>query len=121
MSKRFRECSLDQPFLLPPSLQDWLPEDHLARFPAEVADTLELSEIYAPVTGTRMRPGVGIHLLVVPERSRPTTQHSRASALAVAMRERLRAPVNRKLYAMRQASVEPVLGQTKELRRFRRF
>ena len=63
----------------------------------------------------------GIHLLVAPERSRPTTQRSRVSALAVAMRERLRAPVNRKLYAMRQASVEPVLGQIKELRRFRRF
>lgn len=47
MSKRFRECSLEQPFLLPPSLQDWLPEDHLARFIAEVAETLDLREIYA--------------------------------------------------------------------------
>lgn len=47
MSKRFRECSLEQPFLLPPALQDWLPEDHLARFLAEVADTLDLREIYA--------------------------------------------------------------------------
>jgi len=47
MSKRFRECSLEQPFLLPPALQDWLPEDHLARFIAEVADTLDLTEIYA--------------------------------------------------------------------------
>jgi hypothetical protein len=36
MSKRFRECSLEQPFLLLSSLQDWLPEDHLARFIAEV-------------------------------------------------------------------------------------
>ena len=26
MSKRFRVCSHDQPFLLPPSLQDWLPD-----------------------------------------------------------------------------------------------
>jgi transposase len=63
----------------------------------------------------------GIHVLVAPERSGPTTKHARVSALAVAMRERLRAPANRKLYAMRQASVEPVLGQIKELRRFRRF
>lgn len=47
MSKRFRECSLEQPFLLPPALQEWLPEDHLARFIAEVADTLDLAEIYA--------------------------------------------------------------------------
>jgi transposase len=46
MSKLFRPCSLDQPFLLPPSLQDWLPEDHLARFIAEVSETLDLSQLY---------------------------------------------------------------------------
>ena len=47
MSKRFRSCSLDQPFLLAPSLQDWLPEAHLARFVADVANELDLSAIYA--------------------------------------------------------------------------
>ena len=46
MSKRFRTCDLNQPFLLPPSLQEWLPEDHLARFLAEVVDQLDLSVIY---------------------------------------------------------------------------
>ena len=47
MSKNFRTCDLNQPFLLPPSLQDWLPENHLARFIAELADGLDLSKIYA--------------------------------------------------------------------------
>jgi hypothetical protein len=47
VNKRFRACSLDQQFLLPPSLQDWLPEDHLARFVAEVVNELDLSAIYA--------------------------------------------------------------------------
>ena len=47
MNKRFRVCGLDQPFLLPPSLQDWLPEDHLARFIADVTNELDLSAIYA--------------------------------------------------------------------------
>ena len=47
MNKRFRVCSYDQPFLLPPSLQDWLPENHLARFIAEVMNELDLSSIYA--------------------------------------------------------------------------
>jgi transposase len=47
MSKQFRTCSLDQPLLLPPSLQDWLPEKHLARFVADVADQLDLSQILA--------------------------------------------------------------------------
>lgn len=46
MSKSFRTCDLDQPFLLPPSLQDWLPENHLARFIAELSNGLDLSEIY---------------------------------------------------------------------------
>jgi transposase len=36
---------LDQPFLMPPSLHDWLPEDHLARFVADVVHQLDLSEI----------------------------------------------------------------------------
>jgi transposase len=47
VNKRFRPCDFDQPFLLPPSLQDWLPEDHLARFVADVMNELDLSAIYA--------------------------------------------------------------------------
>jgi len=46
MNKQFRSCSLDQPFLLPPCLQDWLPENHLARFVAEVVGQLDLTSIY---------------------------------------------------------------------------
>ena len=46
MSKNFRTCDLNQPFLLPPSLQDWLPESHLARFIAELVPGLDLSKIY---------------------------------------------------------------------------
>jgi len=47
VNKRFRVCTLDQQFLLPPSLQDWLPEDHLARFVADVMNELDLTPIYA--------------------------------------------------------------------------
>lgn len=32
-------------YLFPPSVQDWLPEDHLARFVVEVVDQLDLSEL----------------------------------------------------------------------------
>mgnify|MGYP001569028114 CR=1 FL=1 len=46
MSQRFRVCDLNQPLLLPPSLQDWLPERHLARFISDVVDGLDLSAIY---------------------------------------------------------------------------
>ena len=40
MSQRFRVCDLNQPLLLPPSLQDWLPEGHLARFVSDIVDGL---------------------------------------------------------------------------------
>ncbi|MFZ0964849.1 MAG: IS5/IS1182 family transposase, partial [Terriglobia bacterium] len=47
MSKQFRNCDLHQAYLLPPSLQDWLPEGHLARFVADLVETLDLSAMYA--------------------------------------------------------------------------
>src|SRR5215467_13013282 len=45
MSPRFRNCSLDQPFLMPPSMHEWLPKEHLARFIAEITDHLDLKPI----------------------------------------------------------------------------
>jgi len=47
VNKRFRVCDLDQPYLLPPSLHEWLPEKHLSRFIAEVSNELDLPAIYA--------------------------------------------------------------------------
>jgi transposase len=46
MAKRFRPDLLDQVLLLAPSLHDWLPEGHLARFVAEVIGALDMSAIY---------------------------------------------------------------------------
>jgi len=43
--QRFREYNPKQDFLLPPSLREWLPSDHLANFISDVVDTLDLSEI----------------------------------------------------------------------------
>ena len=51
MAKRFRTDHLDQGLLLPPSLHDWLPERHLARFVAEVVETLDLQAIYRSYEG----------------------------------------------------------------------
>ena len=45
--KSFRAFDLKQSLLLPPDLQDWLPEGHLSRFVAEVVGELDLSGIYA--------------------------------------------------------------------------
>jgi hypothetical protein len=38
VDKRFRAFDPHQVLLLPPSLDDWLPQDHLARFVAELVD-----------------------------------------------------------------------------------
>ena len=46
--KTFKPYNPDQPFLLPPVLQDWLPEDHPAAFISEVVDVaLDLTPILA--------------------------------------------------------------------------
>ena len=50
-AKRFRHYDQSQSFLLPPSLDDWLPENHEARFISEVVDTmLDLDCIYDSYT-----------------------------------------------------------------------
>ena len=38
--KRFRDYVPYQQFLMPPSLQDWLPEGHLAYFICDVVDEM---------------------------------------------------------------------------------
>jgi transposase len=45
MSKTFRPYLPTQDFLLPPSLNEWLPENHLAYFVSDVVDALDLSAI----------------------------------------------------------------------------
>src|ERR1700674_2254104 len=45
MGKIYRAYLPEQDFLLPPSLRDWLPEDHLAYFVSDVVEQLDLSAI----------------------------------------------------------------------------
>lgn len=51
MSERFRAVDRETLYLLPPSVQDWLPEEHLARFVVEVVSKLDLHELKMPYTG----------------------------------------------------------------------
>jgi transposase len=59
--RRFRTCSLDQPLLMAPSLQDWLPEKHLARFIAGVVAELDLSELLREYARKDGRGAMGYH------------------------------------------------------------
>ena len=45
MSRDFFEVDRETPWLLPPSLQDWLPEGHLARFVVDIVEQLDLSDL----------------------------------------------------------------------------
>ena len=47
MGQNFIACDRDQELLLPPSLREWLPEDHLAWFVLDAVAELDLEAFYA--------------------------------------------------------------------------
>ncbi|NBC27993.1 MAG: IS1182 family transposase [Bacteroidetes bacterium] len=52
MSAIFRLVDRDTAYLLPPSVDEWLPEDHLARFVVEIVDQLDISDLEGSYTGS---------------------------------------------------------------------
>jgi transposase len=64
---RFVTVDRDTDYLLPPSVSDWLTEDHLAGFVVEIIDRLDLSELTRPYAGRGSKahhPAVLLALLV---------------------------------------------------------
>lgn len=55
MSK-FVQCDRATLYLLPPSLQDWLPEGHLARFVVEIVEQLDLRSLKTSYAGCGSKP-----------------------------------------------------------------
>lgn len=51
MATSYRPYASDQLMLLPASLQDWLPEGHLAYFISDTVDALELRAFHARYAG----------------------------------------------------------------------
>ena len=47
MSQNFLGCDREQSFLLPPSLDEWLPADHFARFVIAAVEAMDLAGFYA--------------------------------------------------------------------------
>jgi transposase len=47
MGQNFLDCDREQAFLMPPSLRDWLAEDHLAWFVIETVGGLDLGAFYS--------------------------------------------------------------------------
>lgn len=48
----FKLVDRDTSYLLPPSVDEWLPEDHLARFVVEIVDQLDISALEGSYTGS---------------------------------------------------------------------
>ena len=66
MPVKFVTIDRDTPYLLPPSVQDYLPEDHLARFVVEMVDQLDMSTllgVYAGKGKTPYHPAMLVALL----------------------------------------------------------
>jgi len=64
---RFVPVDRDTAYLLPPSVDEWLPKDHLARFVVEVIERLDLDELtrqYAGRGSAAHHPAVLLGLLV---------------------------------------------------------
>jgi transposase len=65
MSKHFRPWKIDQPQLLPPSVQDFVPKDHLSRFVVDlVRESLDLSEIVGVYRSALGQPPFDPRLMV---------------------------------------------------------
>jgi hypothetical protein len=49
MTQSFLGCDRGQAFLLPPSVDEWLPADHFARFVIASVDAMDLTA-FSPIT-----------------------------------------------------------------------
>jgi transposase len=56
MNKQFKDYNQNQQYLMPISLQDWLPKDHLVYFISEIVEEMNLSGIYKDYTEERGQP-----------------------------------------------------------------
>ena len=64
---RFRPIDRQTDYLLPPSVQDWLPESHLARYVVDVVESLNLSDLertYAGRGSAAYHPALLLSLLI---------------------------------------------------------
>lgn len=61
MAREFLPYDLDQQYLLPPSLKEWLPAGHLVFFISDVVDSLDLSAIMEHYQKDELRGRPGYH------------------------------------------------------------
>jgi hypothetical protein len=113
---RFIPVDRQTDYLLPPSVDEWLPDDgHLARFVVAVVEPLDLSALtrrYAGRGHNAHHPAVLLSLLV----------YGYATGVYASRKtHRLKTQAGRALYALRKHTVEPVFGIIKHVMAFGSF
>ena len=73
---RFKPMTREMDYLFPPSMNDWLPKHHLARFIVEIVDQLASS----PAERRRTPPMTPLPFALSPPINIPTTTRSTPSA-----------------------------------------
>ena len=140
MPTTFRPYQPDQPMLLPPDLQEWVPPGHLAHHVSDVVDALDLTAFYAPYEGDGRRnapyePSMMVKVLILELEDRGIDAHvalGREGKSQVAvdptrlpathrMGEKLASLAGKAQYAQRKWLPEAPNGWIKEVLGFRRF
>ena len=113
----FKAYDQEQQFLLPPSLHDFLPEGHLAKVINEVANELDLSELYARYSDlgcSAYHPQMMIKVLfyayALGERSSRVIAHRLKSDLAYMYLSALQHPDFRTICRFRQDNLTALKG-----------
>jgi transposase len=56
LTTQFINVDRDTPYLFPPSVQDYLPENHLARFVVDIVEQLDVTHLSSVYSGKGSRP-----------------------------------------------------------------
>lgn len=108
MAQLFRPYEPHQALLLPPSLDDWLPANHLARFVSDTVDALDIGPFFKKYREREDGRGrVAYH----PKLMLKVLIYAYSTGIFS----------SRKIYKRRKTLVEPVFGWIKSVLGFRSF
>src|SRR3954451_14081865 len=122
----FRPVDRDTGFLLPPSVDEWLPEKHLARFVVEVIDGLDLGRMAKAYRGSGSAsypPSLLLGVLVygyacsraASWSGRPMTRWRSASSRRTSIRITTRSRRSGDGFSRRSRGIVKLLGENREL------
>jgi hypothetical protein len=137
MGDQFKTIDRDTEYLFPPSVQEWLPEDHLARFIMEIVEGLNLERLNSSYRGSgseanaikcakrKVTPYIACgrddHNKSLEERFKQPPPLPDTPNPVATIKQRLKTLEGKKIYAKRKSTVEPVFGIIKQVLGFRQF